>query len=80
MDITPGSTADRWWRAVRRGAHGIREFNDEQVRMWEHIHQASRAMVPSAGPLAWVRTLDGLQLAGSLLPAAAGEEGRSSCD
>ncbi len=42
MDITPGSVADRWWQAVRRGARSIREFNDEQVRMWEHIHQAGR--------------------------------------
>lgn len=75
MDITPGSVADRWWQAVRRGARSIREFNDEQVRMWEHIHQASRALVPSAGPLAWVRTLDGYQLTGSLLPSAASEEG-----
>lgn len=75
MDMTRGSAADRWWQAVRRGARAIREFNDEQVRMWEHIHQASRALVPSDGPLAWVRTLDGYQLSGSRLPAAVSEEG-----
>ena len=49
MDMTRGSAADRWWQAVRRGARAIREFNDEQVRMWEHIHQASRC----AGALGW---------------------------
>ena len=36
--------------------------------MWELQWQASRAAVPETGPLTWMLTLDGHQLAGSHLP------------
>jgi hypothetical protein len=42
----------------------------EQVRMWESILETSgTAPLTTAGPLRWVRSLDGYRLAGSHLPA-----------
>lgn len=37
--------------------------------MWDAWWQSGRAAVPDSGPLTWVLTLDGYQLAGSHLPA-----------
>jgi hypothetical protein len=57
------------WRALRRAAHGIRNFHHEQVYLWERFYLASRALVPEDGPLTWIPTLDGYALAGCHLPA-----------
>ena len=56
-------------RTVRRGARVLCSLYREQVRAQEIIWQAGRAL-PAArtGPLEWVLTLDGYQLAGSYLP------------
>jgi hypothetical protein len=77
MDTKSRASRTGWWGAVRRSARAIRDFNDEQVWMWERILLSSRTLVPPDGPLTWIRTLDGYRLAGSGLPAAVSEEG---CD
>ncbi len=77
MDTKSRASRTSWWRALRRSARAIRDFNDEQVWMWERILLSSRTLVPSEGPLTWIRTLDGSRLAGSGLATSASEEG---CD
>ena len=57
------------WRVVRGGISVLRNLHAEQVRAYEILLQANRALPePRTGPLTWVRTLDGYQLAGSHLP------------
>jgi len=56
--------------AARRSAAGLQHVDREHALMWELWWQASRASVPSTGPLTWVLTLDGHRLAGCHLPAA----------
>jgi hypothetical protein len=71
--MTANQRAFRWskgmWRAARRAAAALWALQEEQGRMWEIWCQANRATAPAAGPLTWVLTLDGYQLAGSHLPA-----------
>jgi hypothetical protein len=57
------------WRAVCWVGRALQYIGGKQVYALEAWSQASRAAVPETGPLAWVRTLDGYQLAGSHLPA-----------
>jgi hypothetical protein len=63
--------ADRClWLAVRTVIRAVRMAHDEQVRMWECILLTSGAApLTAAGPLRWIRSLDGHRLAGSHLPA-----------
>ena len=69
--ISAGSWAGRrlWlavWMVIRAG----RMAHDEQVRMWECVLLTSgTAPLTAAGPLRWVRSLDGFRLVGSHLPA-----------
>ena len=51
------------WRALRCAARAIRDIHNEQVYLWERLYLANRALVPQAGPLAWIPTLDGYRLA-----------------
>jgi hypothetical protein len=54
------------WTVIR----AIRMAHHEQVRMWECILLTSGAApLTAAGPLRWVRSLDGYRLDGSHLPA-----------
>ena len=60
----------RLWLAVRAVIRAVTMAHDEQVRMWECILLTSGAApLTAAGPLRWVRSLDGYRLAGSHLPA-----------
>jgi hypothetical protein len=60
----------RLWLAVRTVIRAVRMAHDEQVSMWECILLTSGvAPLTAAGPLRWVRSLDGYRLAGSHLPA-----------
>jgi hypothetical protein len=60
----------RLWLAVRTVIRAVRMAHHEQVRMWECILLTSGAApLTAAGPLRWVASLDGYQLAGSHLPA-----------
>jgi hypothetical protein len=60
----------RLWLAVRTVTRAVRMAHHEQVRMWECILLTSGAApLTAAGPLRWVRSLDGYRLAGSHLPA-----------
>ena len=60
----------RLWLAVRMVIRAVRMAHDEQVRMWECILLTSGAApLTAAGPLRWVRSLDGDRLIGSHLPA-----------
>jgi hypothetical protein len=60
----------RLWLAVRTAIHAVTMAHHEQVRMWECILLTSGAApLTAAGPLRWVRSLDGYRLAGSHLPA-----------
>jgi hypothetical protein len=55
--------------AVRTVIRPVRLAHDEQVRMWECVLLTSGAApLTAAGPLRWVRSLDGYRLAGSHLP------------
>ena len=57
------------WRIIRSGIGVLRDLHDEQVHAYEVLWQANRALpAPRTGPLEWVQTLDGYQLAGSHLP------------
>jgi hypothetical protein len=58
------------WRAVCRVGRVLRSIHGEQA--WEAWAQIGQAPWPETGPLTWVRTLDGYQLAGSHLPAGSG--------
>jgi hypothetical protein len=64
--------------AVRTAIRAARMAHHEQVRMWECILETSGAApLTAAGPLRWVRSLDGYRLAGSHVPAQdAAETGR----
>ena len=58
------------WLAVRTVVRAARMAHDEQVRMWECIVLTSGAApLTAAGPLRWVRSLDGYRLASRHLPA-----------
>jgi hypothetical protein len=60
----------RLWPAVRTVIRAVRLAHDEQVRMWECVLETSGAApLSAAGPLRWVRSLDGYRLAGSHVPA-----------
>ena len=61
------------WRIVRRVILVFRGLHREQVYAWELYLQANRAQPePRTGPLEWVRTLEGYQLAGNHLADPAG--------
>ena len=56
--------------AARTVIRAVAMAHHEQVRMWECILLTSGAApLTAAGPLRWVRSLDGDRLAGSHLPA-----------
>ena len=58
------------WLAVRMVIRAVAMAHHEQVRMWECVLQTSGAVpLTAAGPLRWVRSLDGYRLSGSHLPA-----------
>jgi len=60
----------RLWLAVRTVIRAVRLAHHEQVSMWECILLTSGAApLTAAGPLRWVRSLDGHRLIGSHLPA-----------
>jgi hypothetical protein len=60
----------RLWLAAWTMIRAIRMAHHEQVRMWECILLTSGAApLTAAGPLRWVRSLDGYRLAGSHMPA-----------
>ena len=57
------------WLAVRTVIRVVTMAHHEQVRMWECILETSgTAPLTAAGPLRWVRSLDGYRLDGSHLP------------
>ena len=59
----------RLWLAARTVIRAVRMAHHEQVRMWECILLTSGAApLTAAGPLRWVRSLDGYRLDGSHLP------------
>ena len=68
----------RLWLAVQTVIRVVGMAHDEQVRMWECILLTSGAApLTAAGPLRWVRSLDGYRLEGSHVPAQdAAETGR----
>jgi hypothetical protein len=56
--------------AVRPVICAVRMALNEQVKMWECVLATSGvAPLTTAGPLRWVRSVDGYSLAGSDLPA-----------
>ena len=58
------------WLAVRTVIRAVQMAHHEQVSMWECVLQTSgTAPLIGAGPLRWVRSLDGYRLAGRWLPA-----------
>jgi hypothetical protein len=60
----------RLWLAARTVIRAAAMAHHEQVRMWECILETSGAApLTAAGPLRWVRSLDGYRLAGSHAPA-----------
>ena len=60
----------RLWLAVRTVIRTVRLAHHEQVSMWECVLLTSGAApLTAAGPLRWVRSLDGYRLAGRHLPA-----------
>ena len=60
----------RLWLAVRTVIRAVRMAHDEQVYAWECVLLTSGAApLTAAGPLRWVRPLDGDRLEGSHLPA-----------
>lgn len=68
----------RLWLAGRAVIRAVQMAHHEQVRMWECVLQTSGvAPLTAAGPLRWVRSLDGYRLEGSHVPAQdAAETGR----
>jgi len=59
----------RLWLAVRMVIRAVRMAHHEQVCMWECVLLTSGAPpLTAAGPLRWVRSLDGYRLVGSHLP------------
>ena len=60
----------RLWLVVRTAIRAVGMAHHEQVRMWECILETSGAApLTAAGPLRWVRSLDGYRLVGSHVPA-----------
>jgi hypothetical protein len=60
----------RLWLAARTVIRAVEMAHHEQVRMWECVLLTSGAApLTAAGPLRWVRSLDGYRIAGSHLPA-----------
>ncbi len=60
----------RLWLAVLLVIRAVQMAHDEQVRMWECVLLTSGAApLTGAGPLRWVRSLEGYRLAGNHLPA-----------
>ena len=60
----------RLWLVVRTVIRAVGMAHHEQVRMWECVLLTSGAPpLTAAGPLRWVRSLDGYRLAGSHVPA-----------
>ena len=60
----------RLWAAVRTVIRAVRLAHDEQVRMWECVLETSGAApLSTAGPLRWVRSVEGYRLVGSHVPA-----------
>ena len=60
----------RLWLAAWTMIHAVRMAHHEQVRMWECILETSGApALTAAGPLRWVRSVDGYRLEGSQVPA-----------
>jgi len=58
------------WLAVRTVIRAVRMAHHEQVYMWECVLLTSGAApLTAAGPLRWVKSLDGHRLVGSYLPA-----------
>jgi hypothetical protein len=61
--------ARQLWLAALTVIRAVRMAHHEQARMWECILLTSGAApLTAAGPLRWVRSLDGDRLAGSHLP------------
>ncbi len=56
---TPPATIGASLRASRRAAAALWHVHREQTLAWELWWQASRATVPSTGPLRWVLTPTG---------------------
>ena len=62
--------ASMLWPAVRMVIRAVRLAHDEQVRMWECVLETSGAApLSAAGPLRWVRSVEGYRLVGSHVPA-----------
>ena len=60
----------RLWPAVRTVIRAVRLAHDGQVGMWECVLLTSGAVpLSAAGPLRWVRSLEGYRLVGSHVPA-----------
>ena len=60
----------RLWLAIRTVIRAAGMAHHEQVYAWECVLLTSGAApLTAAGPLRWVRSLDGYRLAGSHLPA-----------
>ena len=60
----------RLWAAVRTVIRAVRLAHNEQVRMWECVLETSGAApLSAAGPLRWVRSVEGYRLVGSHVPA-----------
>jgi hypothetical protein len=58
------------WLVVRMVSRAAAMAHHEQVRMWECILETSGAApLTAAGPLRWVRSVDGYRLEGSQVPA-----------
>ena len=56
--------------AVRTVIRAVRLAHNEQVRMWECVLETSGAApLSAAGPLRWVRSVEGYRLVGSHVPA-----------
>jgi hypothetical protein len=63
-------TGRRLWAAVRTMIRAVRLAHNEQVRMWECVLETGGAApLSAAGPLRWVRSVEGYRLVGSHVPA-----------
>ena len=66
----PARAGRRLWRAARPVIRAVQMAHHEQVSAWECVLLPSGAApLTAAGPLRWVRSLDGYRLAGSHLAA-----------
>jgi hypothetical protein len=60
----------RLWAAARAVIRAVRLAHNEQVCMWECVLETSGAApLSAAGPLRWVRSVEGYRLVGSHVPA-----------